>query len=415
MFNPVELYIGLRYLRAKRRNHFISVISLISVSGIALGVMALIVVLSVMNGFQTELRSRILSMTSHATVTGFDGTLRDWEPIKQQVLEHPRVVGAAPYVEGRGMLTHSGSMSGVMLRGILPEQASAVSDIGENIIAGSLGALDAGEYGIVLGQELAYALGVGVGDSVILMIAQGTVTPAGFMPRLRRFDVVGIFKVGMYEYDRNMAIVHMDDAARMFLMGDAISGVRMRLDDMFNAPQVTYELSRSISGPLYFSDWTRSHANFFRAIQTEKTVMFVILTLIVAVAAFNIISTLVMVVTDKQADIAILRTLGLSPRSVMVVFMVQGLVIGLIGTIVGVTFGVLIAANVESIVNWLEQIFQTDFLPASVYYISSLPSEMQLSDVVTIGLVAFVMTFLSTLYPSWRAARTQPAEALRYE
>lgn len=415
MFNPVELYIGLRYLRAKRRNHFISVISLISVLGITLGVTALIVVLSVMNGFQTELRSRILSMTAHATVVGFDGTLEDWHSVMTQVQKHPQVVAAAPYIQGQGMLTHNGNMSGVMVRGVLPEQSANVSEISESMIAGSLDALQSGDYNIVLGKNLAYSLGVGIGDSVILMIAQGTVTPAGFMPRLRRFDVSGIFQVGMYQYDSTVAIVHLQDAARMYMLGDTVSGVRMRLNDMDAAPRVSYELSRSVQGPYYFSDWTRTQTNLFRAIQTEKTVMFVILTLIVAVAAFNIISTLVMVVTDKQADIAILRTLGLSPRSVMGVFMVQGLFIGLIGTILGVTAGVLLALNVESIVGLLEQLFHTDFLPASVYQISSLPSEMQLDDVVTIGVVAFAMTFLSTLYPSWRAARTQPAEALRYE
>lgn len=415
MFNPIELYVGLRYIRAKRRNHFISVISLISVLGIALGVMALIVVLSVMNGFQTELRDRILSMTSHATVVGFDGRLSDWRALRERVLAHPEVVGAAPYVEGQGMLSSQGTMSGVMLRGILPAEEVAVSQIGEKMIAGELDALRPGEYGIVLGKELAYALGVGMGDKVILMIAQGSVTPAGFVPRLRRFTVVGIFEVGMYEYDRNLAVAHLEDAARMFDLQGTVSGLRLKLQDMFQAPRVAYELARSVQGPFYFSDWTRHHANFFRAIQTEKTVMFVILTLIVAVAAFNIISTLVMVVTDKQADIAILRTLGLTPGSVMTVFIVQGLVIGLIGTVVGVTGGVLLALNVESIVPWLEETFKTQFLPADVYYISELPSEMHLSDVVTIGLTAFVMTLLSTLYPAWRAARTQPAEALRYE
>lgn len=415
MFNPFELFVGLRYIRAKRRNHFISVISLISMLGIAVGVMALIVVLSVMNGFQTELRERILSMTAHATITAFDNGLKDWRALRDAALKHPEVVGAAPYVEGQGMLSHSGQLSGALIRGILPEEEPRVADLGQKMVAGKLADLRPGEYGIILGRDLSHALGAGMGDKVILMVPQGNVTPAGFVPRLRRFTVTGIFAVGMFEYDRNLAVVHQRDGATLFNLGDAVTGVRLKLTDMFRAPWVARDLVDRVGGAHYISDWTRHHANFFRAIQTEKTVMFVILLLIVAVAAFNIISTLVMVVTDKQADIAILRTLGATPGSVMLVFIVQGLLIGLIGTLLGVGGGVVLALNVETIVPWLEQTFNTQFLPADVYYISVLPSEMHGSDVVTIGLTAFVLSLLSTLYPAWRAARTQPAEALRYE
>lgn len=414
MFKPVELFVGLRYLRAKRRNHFISVISLISMLGIMLGVMALIVVLSVMNGFQTELRDRILSMTAHATITGFEGGIADWQSLRTQALQHPEVIGAAPYIEGQGMLSHEGQLSGVLIRGVLPDEEPAVSDISNDMVAGSLGTLTDGGYNIILGRDLAYALGVGVGDKVILLVSQGAVTPAGFVPRLRRFTVSGIFAVGMYEYDRNLAVVHMADAGRLLNL-DGITGVRLKLADMFRAPLVAHDLTASLHGPYYVSDWTRYHSNFFQAIRTEKTVMFTILLLIVAVAAFNIISTLVMVVTDKQADIAILRTLGTTPRGIMAVFMVQGLVIGLLGTLLGLVGGITLAINVENIVQWLEQLFHTQFLPADVYYISELPSELHLNDIVTIGVTAFLLTLLSTVYPAWRAARTQPAEALRYE
>lgn len=414
MFKPVELFVGLRYLRAKRRNHFISVISLISMLGIMLGVMALIVVLSVMNGFQTELRDRILSMTAHATITRFEGGVTDWQSLRAQAQQHPEVIGAAPYIEGQGMLSHEGQLSGVLIRGVLPVEEPDVSDIGAKLVAGTLDSLAAGEYNIILGRDLAYALGVGMGDKVILLVSQGAVTPAGFVPRLRRFTVSGIFAVGMYEYDRNLAVVHMADAGRLFNL-EGITGVRLKLDDMFRAPLVAHDLTATLQGPYYVSDWTRYHSNFFQAIRTEKTVMFTILLLIVAVAAFNIISTLVMVVTDKQADIAILRTLGTTPRGIMAVFMVQGLVIGLLGTLLGVVGGIALAVNVETIVQWLEQLFHTQFLPADVYYISELPSELHLDDIVTIGVTAFLLTLLSTVYPAWRAARTQPAEALRYE
>ena len=415
LFAPYELALGLRYLRAKRRNNFISVIAAISVLGIAVGVTALITVLSVMNGFETELRSRILAMTAHATVESVDGGLADWAGVVEAARARPGVLGAAPYVQGEAMIGNEGKLSGVMLRGVDPALEPAVSEVGARMVFGAMTDLQAGEYGVVLGSELAYALGVGPGDKVLVLVSQGTLTPAGFVPRTRRFTVTGVFEVGMYEYDRTLAVVHIKDAAKLLGLGEGVSGVRLRLDDMFAAPRVAAELESDLGPALVASDWTRQHVNFFRAIRTEKTVMFVILALIVAVAAFNIISTLVMVVTEKEADIAILRTLGSTPRSIMAVFMVQGTLIGLLGTLLGVAGGVALALNVENIVPLLERQFGVEFLPADVYYISSLPSELHAVDVLRIGALSFVLSLLSTVVPALRASRVRPVEALRHE
>lgn len=415
MFRPLELYIGLRYTRAKRRNHFISFISLISIMGIALGVAALITVLSVMNGFEQELRTRILGMASHASISGYQQPLVDWQGSAQLAMQHPQVVGVAPYVAGEVMLTRGSKVSGALVRGILPEREPAVSTVGEHMRAGGLQDLTAGEYRIILGSELAYNLGAHIGDHVTMVTPQANYSPAGVLPRLRRFQVVGIFEVGMYEYDRGVALVHMEDAARLFKLDDAVTGVRLKLEDLFQAPRVSRQLADQLGGNLRVEDWTRQHANFFRAVQTEKRVMFVILTLIVAVAAFNIVSTLVMVVTDKQADIAILRTLGATPAAILRIFMIQGAMIGMLGTALGVVGGVALALNVETIVPAIEQAFGVQFMPADVYYISDLPSRLDLSDVWRIGVVAFLLSFLATWYPAWRASKTQPAEALRYE
>lgn len=415
MFQPVEVCIGLRYTRAKRRNHFISFISLVSMSGIALGITALITVLSVMNGFEQELRARILSMASHATIQGVEGPLTDWQDIAATAREEGHVVGVAPYVRGETMLVHDQQVSGAMIRGILPELEPEVSQVGEHLQVGQLQDLRAGEYGIILGQELAWSLGVDVGQQITVVSPQANLSPAGLLPRLRRFTVTGIFNIGMYEYDRGVALVHLNDAARLFRLGDGVSGIRLRLEDLFEAPQVARKLAAELPGLHRVSDWTREHANFFRAVKTEKRVMFVILTLIVAVAAFNIVSTLVMVVTDKQSDIAILRTLGATPRSIMIVFIIQGLVIGIFGTVVGIIGGIALALNVETIVPALERLFNVQFLAADVYYISDLPSRLNWNDVWRVGGVAFLLTLVATLYPAWRASRTQPAEALRYE
>ena len=410
-----ELLVGLRYTRAKRRNHFISFISATSMAGIALGVAALIVVLSVMNGFQKELRARILGVASHVQVSGADNRLADWRAVAKVADGEPHVVASAPFVNAQGLLTVGQAVRGSVVRGILPESERKVADIGSHMRAGSLDALRPGEFNIVLGSELARALGVHIGEKLALIAPQGLVTPAGVIPRLKQFTVAGIFEVGMFEFDSGLALVHLQDAQKLYQMGDAVSGLRLRLDDLFTARGVARELMTKLGGDLYATDWTRSHANFFRAVEIEKRVMFIILTLIVAVAAFNIVSTLVMLVTDKQADIAILRTLGASPGSVVQIFMIQGALIGVIGTLSGVVLGVLIGFNVDTVVPFIEHLLGFKFLAKDVYYISDLPSDVQLGDVVTIGLVSLVLSFVATLYPSWRASKVNPAEALRYE
>jgi lipoprotein-releasing system permease protein len=410
-----ELLVGLRYTRAKRRNHFISFISLTSMAGIALGVAALIVVLSVMNGFQQELRSRILAVVSHVQLTGPGNRLEDWKLVAEGAAKNPQVRASAPFVNGQGMLTLGQNVRGVAVRGVVPEMEDRVADIGRQMRSGKLEALKPGEFGIVLGGELARALGALPGDKVALIAPQGQVTPAGVIPRLKQFTVVGTFEIGMYEYDSSLALVHLEDAQRMFQLGAAVSGVRLKLEDLFASRAVSRELMASITPDVFASDWTRSHANFFRAVEIEKRVMFIILTLIVAVAAFNIVSTLVMLVTDKQADIAILRTLGAAPGSILQIFVVQGVMIGVIGTLIGVAGGVLLGWNVATVVPAIESALGFKFLAKDVYYISDLPSDVQLRDVVTIGLVSLVMSLVATIYPSWRAARVNPAEALRYE
>jgi lipoprotein-releasing system permease protein len=417
MLLPFELFIGLRYTRAKRRNHFISFISMTSMVGIALGVAALIVVLSVMNGFQHELRSRILGVASHLQISGANNALSDWQNVAEFVRGQPEVQASAPYIMAQGMLSFGQAVQGTIVRGVLPEQEDKVAEIGQHIRAGSFDALKPGGFGIVLGADLALALGVGIGDKVVVMAPQGQFTPTGMVPRLKQFRVVGIFQVGMYEYDSALALIHLQDAATLYRMGDKVSGLRLKLDDLYRAPQVSRDLGLKLGpqGAYYISDWTEQHANFFRAVQMEKRVMFVILTLIVAVAAFNIVSTLVMAVTDKRADIAILRTLGASPHSIMRIFIVQGALIGVIGTVMGVAGGVLLALNIETVVPLIEQVFGIQFLAKDVYYISDLPSELQWSDVTVITSMSLVLSLLATLYPSWRAAKTNPAEALRYE
>jgi lipoprotein-releasing system permease protein len=410
-----ELFIGLRYTRAKRRNHFISFISLISMCGIALGVAALIVVLSVMNGFQKELRTRILGVASHVQVSGAEGGLAAWQQVAEQASKHKQVQAAAPYVAAQGMLSFDQTVRGTLVRGVLPDAEERVADFNRHMRNGSMQLLQPGEFGVILGAELARALRVFVGDKVTLIAPQGLVTPAAILPRLKQFKVVGIFEAGMYEYDSGLALIHLADAQALYRMEDRVSGVRLKLDDLFAAPRVARELLSVIEGDVFIADWTRSHANFFRAVQIEKNVMFIILLLIVAVAAFNIVSTLVMAVTDKESDIAILRTLGASPGSIMQVFIVQGALIGVIGLALGLAGGVALALNIDVVVPAIERLFNTQFLAKEVYYISELPSDLQWRDVGVIAAVSFVLTLLATLYPSWRASRVNPAEALRYE
>lgn len=415
MSSSYELLIGRRYLRSTRANRFVSFISVISMVGVAIGVAVLIVVLSVMNGFEQELRGRILSLTSHATISAFGSGLSDWQAMAKQTLTNPQIVAAAPYIEDQVLLVANDKSSGAAVTGVLPQEERKVAAIGEKMQTGSFDALAAGEYGIVLGAELAKALGIGLGDRVVVATSQPVITPAGVMARMRGFKVVGTFESGMYEFDRNFAYVHLADAARLYRMGDQVTGLRLKLADMFAAPRVVRDLAVSLGGGYYVDDWTRKHANFFRSIQLTKSVMFVILLLVVAVAAFNIISTLVMVVKDKQADIAILRTMGATPRSILTIFMTQGTAIGLIGTLSGVALGVLISVSLETLIHGLEAVVGTQFLDAKVYFMSDLPATVQWPDVFKIGATAFGLCCLSTLYPSWRAARTQPAQALRHE
>ncbi len=413
---PYELFIGLRYTRAKRKNHFISFISLTSMIGIALGVAALIVVLSVMNGFQAELRTRILGVASHLEITGANNQLGDWATLAAQVKKNqPEVIASAPYVMVQGMLSYGQAVQGALVRGVLPAEEDKVADLGKNMKAGRLSDLRAGEFGVVLGADLAQLLGVSIGEKVVLMAPQGQFTPTGVVPRIKQFKVVGLFQIGMYEYDAGLALIHMDDAAKLYRMGENVSGLRLKLNDLFDAPDMSAKLAQKLDGNYFVTDWTQQHANFFKAVQLEKKVMFIILTLIVAVAAFNIVSTLVMAVTDKRADIAIMRTFGASPRSIMGIFIVQGALIGIIGTLIGTVVGVIIALNIDTIIPFIEHLFKVQFLAKDVYYISDLPSKLDWNDVITIVVMSFILSLLATLYPSYKASTLNPAEALRYE
>lgn len=416
MFQPYELFVGLRYTRAKRRNHFISFISLVSILGIMLGVTALITVTSVMNGFEKEMRERIVGASSHATVTGLGESIKDWQSVASVARLHPEVVGAAPYVEGQVMLVHAGRSTGALVRGVLPETESEVSEI-----AGKLEqtesievALQAGEFGLLLGADLAAYLGAIAGDRIMVITPEASVTPMGFVPRVKRFTVTGVFRFGMYQFDRNLAVMHAADGARLFKLGDSYSGIRLKLSDTGRAPIIARELRQELGFDHYVSDWTQQNANYFLAVKMEKTMMFIILSMIVAVAAFNIISTLVMLVQDKQADIAILRTQGASPKSILSIFVVQGTLIGVVGTVAGLIGGVLLASNIDVVVPFIER-FTGPVLNPEVYYIDEMPSDLRSSDVIKVGIMAFGLSLLATIYPAWRASRTDPAEALAYE
>jgi lipoprotein-releasing system permease protein len=416
---PIELEIGLKYTRSRRRkavghrDGFLSFISGISMAGIALGVAALIVVLSVMNGFQKEVRDRMLSVLSHIEVTAPNG-LAQWKEIADTLSKQPNVLGVAPMVSSQGLLSRADSMRGVAIRGVDPQLEGRVSDLPKQFVVGSMSDLKPGQFGVVLGTQLAGTLGVRVGDRVNLLVPEGDLTPAGTMPRMRALVVVGITDSGHYEYDSTLAVLHWKDAAALLRMGDP-TGLRIKVDDMQKSPEIAVRLAKVVPQALWVSDWSRSNRNWFAAVQTEKKMMFIILTLIIAVAAFNLVSTLVMTVTDKQADIAILRTMGASAGMVQRIFLVQGLAIGLLGSVLGVLFGLLIAFNIDVIVPFIEGLFKIQFLPRDIYFINQLPSDVRLDDVLTVGLMAFVLSILATLYPSRRAAQVRPAEALRYE
>ncbi|MBT8606910.1 lipoprotein-releasing ABC transporter permease subunit [Polynucleobacter paneuropaeus] len=416
---PLELEIGLRYTRSKRRkaigkrDGFLSFISGISTIGIALGVASLIVVLSVMNGFQKEVRDRMLSVLSHIEITAPDG-LASWQPLSLTVAAQPHVLGVAPMVSSQGLLSRGGAMRGVSIRGVSPSEEIKVSDLPKQFVSGSINDLTPGSFGVALGSQLAAIIGANVGDRVNLIVPEADLTPAGALPRMRTLQVVGIVDSGHYEFDSTLVIMHWQDAAALLRTRDP-TGLRVKVDNMQRAPEIANEIASVLPANVWISDWSRTNRNWFAAVQTEKKMMFIILTLIIAVAAFNLVSTLVMTVNEKQADIAILRTMGASPGMIQRIFLVQGLAIGLLGSLAGVAFGLLIALNIDVIVPAIEAVFRVRFLPRDVYFISELPSDVHLADVLTVGLMAFGLSVLATLYPSSRASKVQPAQALRYE
>jgi lipoprotein-releasing system permease protein len=415
MFKPLFVFIGTRYTRAKRRNHFVSFISLTSMLGLTLGVTVMILVLSVMNGFDHEMRTRVLGMIPHATVES-PTPVSDWPALERQVKQHPGVVAVAPFTQMQGLLTHDGKVQKALINAIDPEQEHKVSIIDNFMREGDLASLAPGEFAMIIGDKAATKLGVKVGDKVTFVAPEVTVTPAGMFPRLKRFTISGIFHVGAGEIDGGLALANITDLARLQRWKpDQVQGLRLKFDDLFQAPRAAWEIAQRLEGDFYARDWTRTHGNLYQAIRMEKTMIGLLLLLIVAVAAFNIISTLVMVVNDKKGDIAILRTLGATPRQIMAIFMVQGTVIGVVGTLIGALLGILAALNVSALIAGIERMLGIKFLNADVYFIDYLPSQLQAADVIMVCSAALFLSFFATLYPAWRASRTQPAEALRYE
>jgi lipoprotein-releasing system permease protein len=415
MPTPYEWLIGTRYLRSTHRRGFVSFVAIVSVLGLALGVATLIVVLSVMNGFQREIRARILSVSSHATMMGLEGNLSNWQTIQREVLKQPGVLAAAPYIEEQAMLANGAHIDGAIVRGVLPEQETTTDGLSQRVIAGKFSDLQGGQYNTILGSALAKDLDVHVGGSVVLIAPDGIATPTGVVPRMRRFRVVGIVESGVYEIDRGLALVEMTDAARLFRLNDRVTGLRLALKDPQRAPATVRAVAKALGGNFYVKDWTMDHEIFFRSIESMKKMMFIILFMIVGVAAFNIVATLVMIVKEKQTDIAILRTLGAGPPNILFTFAVQGVLIGLGGTVLGAILGKVLSDHLGTIVGALERLFDTQFIDARVYFISDLPTYVEGSDVLQICGVAFVLCALATIYPAWRASRTAPAQALRHE
>lgn len=415
MHQPYQLSIALRYLRARSRDSFISFISLVSMVGIALAVAVLMVVLSVMNGFEYELRQGILGMVSHATLTGYEGPLEDWEAVREEVLTHPGVIAAAPLVEGQGMAVVGEEFAGIQVRGIVPDLETGVTEVGNLLVAGDLASLVPGGYNMVIGAALAELLGLQVGDKLVLLLAQARVTPAGIEPRKRRFTVTGIFAAGMYDYDRGLAFVHMDDAARIFQTAGKATSVNLKVADIYSAGQMVRSIALELGGGFYVSDWSGQHANVFRSIAITKSIMFILLSMVVAVAAFNIVSTLVMVVREKRGDIAILRSFGATPRGIMSIFASQGTAIGVIGTLLGVALGMLVMRYLNAAVGLIEAVFDVELVSAEVYFIADLPTQARFDEIGQICLLALILAVVATVYPALKAAHQPPAEALRYE